>query len=501
MTPETGGLAPTASTGRGRLGRAVTEPPPPSTIIIGGGLFGLTLGYRLMRRGEDVTVLEGEDRAGGNVRTLRREGFLLEAGPNTFMDRDPSLRTLAEELGLGPRLRKSAAAAKRRFLYLDGVLHEAPSSPQGLLTSRMLPFWSKLRVLAEPLTFKRARDDESLASFGRRHVGRVATERILDAVQLGIYAGDPERLSVRAAFPRIWTLEREHRSLMLAALRARGAQKALPSRTGTDAIFTFDEGLQTLTDALAEKLGPRLRLNARVSSVEPLPKGTSSLPKRHSEPGAPAVRVRHTLGLTEAQRVVLALPSNAAARLTRDHLPALATALEAQTYAPLAVVHLGYLGLTAPPQGFGVLIPHRERLPLLGVLYISSAFPFRAPEGGTLLTCMLGGARHPEVLALDDAQLLSLARTSVRKVLGIDTTPTLMELVRWAPGIPQYQMGHHEWLARVQSACPPGLLVGGNAYEGVGLVDCVRHANVLAERLVRGEPRSFAASSVSSPVA
>ena len=454
-----------------------------SIVIVGGGISGLSLAHGLLGRGAAVTVLESAPEPGGNIRTSHRDGFITEAGPNSFLDREPTLRVLAARLGLEGRLRTADPSAKRRFLYTRGKLRALPLSPPALLKSDVVPLGAKLRMLGEPFTRRAPPGDESLADFGRRHIGRGATEVLVDAMQTGIYAGDMERLSVGAVFPRVVELERAHRSLVVGLARSRAAEKkALPPGEGaprpSGAVSSFDGGLRVLVDALAQALGPALRTGARVEGL-----------RREGTGWRLTVEERGERSELAADQVVLAVPAYVAAELLRPVDAALAARLEGIVYAPVAVVHLGFAPGTQPPQeGFGFLVPSRERRRLLGVIHVTSTFPWRTEGGRLLYTCMVGGAKRPDLVELDAAALVALAREELREMAGVTAEPTLTEVVHWKRGIPQYNLGHLERLAAIDAevARLPGMHLTGNAYRGVGLTDCVRNATALVEVLLPG---------------
>jgi oxygen-dependent protoporphyrinogen oxidase len=331
--------------------------------------------------------------------------------------------------------------------------------------------------------------DESLAQFGRRHLGRMATEVLLDAVQTGIYAGDVERLSVAATFPPLVKLEREHRSLILGAIRTQKAQrKALPAGSGTGAtggvasppklsgaLSTFEGGLQALIDALAAALGGTVRLGARVEALVPAEGGWRL-----------TVHAQGRSAELSAKQVVLAVPAHVATRLLRPLDAPLADQVAGIEYAPIAVVHLGFApGTTPPPDGFGFLVPSGEGRRLLGAIHASTTFPFRAEGGRVLYTCMVGGARRPDLVKLDEAALVALAREELRALAGVAAEPSFTEVIRWPAGIPQYNVGHQERVAAIDAALQrwPGLHLTGNAYKGIGLNDCIRNGALLADAL------------------
>ncbi|WP_420840464.1 protoporphyrinogen oxidase [Archangium primigenium] len=451
-------------------------------VVIGGGISGLVLAQGLLARGVGVTLLEAGARPGGNIQTRHHAGFTTEAGPNSFLDKEPTLRALAARLGIEERIRTADPAAKRRYLYTGGRLRALPASPPALLRSDVLPWSAKLRMLREPFTAPAPGGDESLADFGRRHVGEAATRVLVDAMQTGIYAGDLEALSVAACFPQVAALEKQHRSLLVGMVRAQKARRAAPPpATGlpatTGAVASFDGGLGVLVDALAGALGPALRT------------GTRAVALRREGP-AWRVTAEHAGQREEweADQVVLAVPAHGAASLVRPLDAALAERLEGIVYAPIAVVHLGFApGAVPPPDGFGFLVPAAEKRRVLGVIHVSSTFPWRTEGGRVLYTCLIGGATRPDLVALDEAALVTLAREELRLMAGVTAEPVLTEAIRWPRGIPQYNRGHLERLAAIDAALThlPGLTLTGNAYRGVGLTDCVRDATARVDALLR----------------
>ena len=433
------------------------------TLIIGAGISGLTLGHALARRGRNVTLLEASARAGGVVHTVDEQGFLTESGPNSFLDRYPDVRELLRELSLEDRVVQASPTSRKRYVFTRGRLW--PVSPPSLLASSLLSLRGRLRLLLEPFSRRGGGEDESLARFARRHLGREATETLVDALQAGIFAGDPERLSARSAFPSLVALERQHRSLLVGALRAARGER--PGGT-----LSLKGGLGTLVDALARELGTRLRTGVQVARLE------------RREPGW-AVVLENGQTLSAAQ-LVLALPPWAAAPLVAPLDASLAAKLERIPYAPAATVHLGFeKGRFTPPPGFGFLVPGSAKRKLLGAIFTSTLFPERAPTDATLITCILGGVRAPEIAEQSEAQLVATARAELEVTLGVTDEPRYSRASVWPRAIPQYQVGHDALLGEIDERVErwPGLWLTGNAYRGSGLADCIRQNRQLANRL------------------
>jgi oxygen-dependent protoporphyrinogen oxidase len=454
--------------------------------IIGGGITGLALTQRLRSRGKAVILLEAETRLGGNIETMRRDGFITETGPNSFLDKEPTTRELAASVGVEHLIRSADPAAKARYLYTRGRLRALPASPPAFLKSDILPLSARLRVMAELFSGRASKGvDESLASFGRRHLGATATTVLLDAVQTGIYAGDMGSLSVGATFPQLLKLERDHRSLILGAIRTQRAQrKALPAGTeGAEklrgALCTFEGGLGTLIDALGRAIGPAAHIGAKVEGLA-------------RAEGGWRISVRENGRQAElmASHVVVATPAYVTAGLLRPLDERLSALVESIAYAPIAVVHLGFeKGSTPAPDGFGFLVPGQEKRRLLGAIHASTVFPFRAEGGRVLYTCMVGGARRPDLVNLSEEQLVALAREELKDLAGVAASPSFTQAIRWMRGIPQYNVGHLERVTAIDEAVArlPGLHLAGNAYKGVGINDCIRNAFALGDALA-GSP-------------
>lgn len=440
-----------------------------ATLIVGGGLFGLALGFHLQRAGEAVRLLEAAASAGGVLSTVTEHGYTTESAANAFLDREPALTRLIDALGLADRVRAAEAGpAAARYVFTRGRLRRLPATPGAFLRSDVLPWWARLRVLLEPLCRRGAPGaDESFATFMTRHVGERATRVLADAFQTGIWAGDVDALSAGAAFPRLAELERVHQSL----LRGLRAERRRAPPHGSGRLCTLDGGMATLVSALAGRLGPALLLGHRAAALA-------------REDGGWRVRCADGRELL-AEQVVLAVPSPAAAALLGEHDRALEGELDAIRYAPIAVVHLGFEApLAQVPDALGFLVPAEERQTVLGALFISRLFPWRAP-GRELLTVLAGGERAQGAVDLSDAALVERVRSELGLALGALPAPSYLRIARWPRAIPQYNVGHLARLERIDGALRglPGLHLAGSAYLGPGITDVARDAEALAARL------------------
>lgn len=433
------------------------------TIVIGGGISGLAAARALQRGGANVLVLEASDRVGGNLRTERTsEGLLLESGPNTLNVADDALLRHLDEEGLSERVVAPAGAARKRYVVFRGRPTALPLSPPALLTSPLLSVGAKIRMAGE--VFRPAGEDpeESVMDFAARRLGREAAERILDPFVSGIYAGDPTKLSVRAAFPRLWEAEQLGGSLTRGFLAMRRQDRSNgPVRRPRARILSFREGLAEWPLTLAGALGQEhVRTGVRVTAM--------------FYSGRDGWRIENGHGdVFEARTIVLAVPAPEARRLVEPLDAGVATALARIPYAPVTVVHSVYRreAVRHPLDGFGLLCPGGEGRRILGSLWLSSLFPGRVPEGHVLTTCFVGGARAPEMAALPDDAVASVVREEQEALLGATGAPEMVRIVRWPSAIPQYVQRHLDRIGRVEGfeLSHAGIRLVGNWRNGISV--------------------------------
>ena len=448
--------------------------------IVGAGIAGLSLAHALGRRGArergiEVIVLEAASRVGGNIRTEWLDGFLCEWGPNGFLDSVPATLELVRDLGLESRLHVSDDSARRRFIFRNGRLHRLPEGPGDFLRSHLLSWPGKLRIAGEPWARRRPEGDESIHAFASRRIGREAADVLIDSMVSGVFGGDARRLSLRACFPKMWEMESEHGGLFRALLAKRRARKLSGGPVGAPAgrLTSFRQGTVELVDELARRLGDALKLRAPVERI------TRDGCYRLDVVGG---------GRIEADQVVLAGGAESSATIVRPLDAELAGILGEIPSAPMTVVCLGYdqAQLPGPLDGFGFLVPRGEGQRILGALWDSSIYPGRAPKAASLIRVMLGGAHDPEAASLDEDTLVAAATGGLADTMGIRAEPIFRRVFRHRIGIPQYTLGHLDWLARIDArlAGRPGLAVAGNAFHGVAINTCVAEAGPLADRLL-----------------
>jgi oxygen-dependent protoporphyrinogen oxidase len=454
-----------------------------NVLVIGGGISGLACAWRLRALGLPALLVERSSRFGGVIDTIEKDGFRFDIGPQSFLASE-ALDALIGELDLTGELLRADPRAPR-YILLRGRLVAAPLSPPALLRTPLVGWRTKLRLLSEP--FRRTHPpegDESIAAFVRRKFGDDLLNNLAAPFVSGVYAGDPEKLSLSSAFPAVRRFEEEHGSVIRGAMKSRKKEK-----TPRASLCNFRAGLVTLTQALAAKLGERARCGAEVTAISANAAGAGP---------SFEVALRHG-GLSEslsASAIVVATPTDAAARLLAGVDPRFAEVLARVEYAPVAQVGAGYrLADISEPKlretgGFGFLVPRGEGLRLLGTVWNSCLFAGRAPDSPEeMVTCtsFLGGATDPAICGQSDLEIGATAHAEVARVLGIREAPVLHHVARWERALPQYNLGHGRIVRTLGELCAlhPGLFLAGNYLAGPSLGACVEQANQVAEQVAR----------------
>lgn len=456
-------------------------------IIIGGGISGLATAYLLREKARaagvelGITLLEKEQRLGGKIWSRREDGFLCEWGPNGFLDNKPQTLELCRQLGAESQLLRSNDNARKRFIFSGGILNRLPENGPSFLKSSLISWPGKFRLAMEPFIPQyQGTADETLAAFGRRRLGEEALNKLISPMVSGIFAGDPETMSLKSCFPRIAELEAEYGGLIKAMIKLAKKKKkeiaegkVVSSAAGPGGVLTsFRDGIQTLTDILHAELGATV--------VRP---GSDVV--RISAGSTVPYRVATGEAEYEADLVITAAPAYATADLLQDLDAGISSVLREIPYATMTVVCFGYERnrIARDLDGFGYLIPKQEGLSTLGTLWDSSIFENRAPTGRVLLRSMMGGACFPQYLSLSDAEVEKRVRDDLERAMGITAPPDFIRIFRHPQAIPQYIVGHGKRLAALDErlTAHPGLLLTGNSFRGIGLNDCVAAAHRAAE--------------------
>jgi oxygen-dependent protoporphyrinogen oxidase len=442
-----------------------------TALVIGAGISGLATAWYLHQHGYSVQVLEAGTEPGGAIRTEAHHNYLLDLGPNSTLDRGEALHTLIGELALGADVVEANRAAQRRYIARGGRLVALPTDPLSFLATPLFSARGKLRLLLEPF-HGRAAHEESVAAFVQRRLGREFLDWAIDPFISGVYAGDPARLSARAATAKVYALEAEYRSLSVGALmRLVHGRRAGPAPAGR--LIAFRHGMQTLPRTLAHGLADAIVTDATVVGLAP-------------EAGG-AWRVYSARGEYSAAQLAICTPAYQAATLLAPLDPALATLLQGVNYAPVATCVLAFActQIAHPLDGFGMLIPRLLGIRTLGALFSSTLFPGRAPPDHVLITAFIGGARDPAIVDQTPVSLIEHVLADLRPLLGIRGDPVFAHAHLWPRAIPQYELGHLARLAEIDARLGrwPGLHLQANWRGGISVNDCVNSARRLAQRI------------------
>ncbi len=455
--------------------------------VVGGGVTGLVAAWSLARAGRDVVLLEADDRLGGKIRTERREGFLFETGPDSFLTTKPEAAALCAALGLAGELVTPRPGRAR--VWARGALHPLPDGTRPLptrltplLASRLFTWPEKARIAADlVLPGGAPAGDESLGRLVKRRMGRAMVDRLAAPLLAGIHAADPDLLSVEATFPALLEAERRHGSLLRGLRRsaAAGRGRRVPGGDAAPPFATLASGLESLVGALAgalarESPGAQVRTGAPVRALAASGGGW---------------RIALDGEEVEAEGLVLAVPAHTAGRLLAGASPAAAALLDRWSSVSTAVVTLGYRSAEVPPlEGHGFVVAGDQPARITGCTFVSSKWPGRAPDGHALLRVYLGHARRPVDLSAADDTLAAIARKDLERAAGIAAEPVLQDVARWPRAMPQYAVGHLSRVAAVRRevAGLPPLALAGAGYEGTGLSDCVRQGAAAVWTLGQG---------------
>jgi protoporphyrinogen/coproporphyrinogen III oxidase len=463
--------------------------------IIGGGISGLAAAHRVIELSKtdqkpvQLTIFEASSRLGGTIQTEHRDGFLLERGPDSFISEKPEAVELAKRLNLESRLIETNEPLRRSFIVRNGRLRPVPEGFQLLAPSKIWPFINtdifsfsgKLRMAADLVIPRRSvngDDDESLAHFVRRRLGREALERMAQPMVGGIYTANPESLSLQATLPRFLDMERKHRSLILGMWR-QGRKSIGVSGARYSLFLSFDEGTEVLVNALERRISDskqaEIRLRTRVETLEFCEAGW---------------RLRTNTGdAVEVDAICLAIPAYASAALIRNASAQLSLSLNQIQFASTATVNLAYHrdDVAHPLDGFGFVVPLIEKRSLIACTFSSVKFSGRAPKDQVLLRAFVGGALQPEMFEFGEREIVERVEKDLREIIGVKGSPLFAEVSKWRNSMPQYEVGHLQRIDEIESLVSrlPGLTLAGNSYRGAGIPDCIKSGEAAAIELIR----------------
>jgi len=445
-------------------------------VVIGAGLTGLTTSFYLRKYGKDITVIDTKDRVGGVIHTVQDGEFLYEEGPNTGVLASVAAAELFEDLEGKCHLEQAGKEVNKRYVCKNGKLRPLPMNPIQAAFTPLFTWYDKFNILFEPFRKRGTDQHETLASLVKRRMGKSFLDYAIDPFILGIYSGDPAKLVPKYALPKLHTLEQKYGGFVLGAIKKMREPKSDREKKVTRKVFTCEGGLSNLTKTMHESIGDKNFLLG-ASDVTIKPDGDKFI-----------VTTKNTAGETFEIRTSKVITTTGAASL-----PELIPFIEQDTmqkitnltYAKVLEIAVGYKEWTGKKlDGFGGLIPFKEKRDILGILFMSTLFKNRAPENGALLSIFIGGVRRPELTELSDSEVTELVKREVAQLLECDTPPDMIKIGRHARAIPQYYEDSGERFDAIKSieSQYPGLIVAGNIRDGIGMSNRIQQGRDLAEQ-------------------
>jgi len=448
-------------------------------IIIGAGISGLTAAYLLHKEGYNIIVLEKNDKVGGSIETVMENNFLFDRGPNSALETAPIIAQLVEELNLKDQLVYASKEGNKRYILRNNELIALPMSPPAFLKSKLFSGKAKLRLMKEPF-IGRSLDgyNQSIAEFVTRRLGQEFLDYAIDPFVAGVYAGKPEDLSVKSAFPKLYALEEEYGGLILGTIRSIRKRKKRKEKSKQSAkMFSFKDGMKVLPEAIKTSLGNRVKLSAPVISIKRTGDGNYGVAYQEGN---------QSLTLL-ADVVLLTIPAYTAADLLGHFEDGIKKHLSAVYYPPVLVLYLAYNkdDIGQPLDGFGFLIPSKEEKSFLGAIWSSVLFPNRAEDNKASFTLFIGGSRNPGFIYDDEEELIKTVRGEFEELMKIKGEPVHLAKRFWEKAIPQYTIGYveHENYFDHFEKDYRGIFLGGNYRGGISVGDCIKNAELVLNKI------------------
>ena len=446
--------------------------------VLGAGISGLATAYRLDKEGYDVKIFESRSEPGGAMQTSIEEGYLVDYGPNSGLETTPLISQLAEELGIKDQMVYANEEASKRYILRKGELHALPTNPPAFLKSKLFSTTAKLRLAAEPF-IGRSKDGyyQSMSQFVRRRLGQEFLDYAIDPFVSGVFAGDPAKLSVKSAFPKLYRLEEVYGGLIKGMIRGAKERKQRAEQSKQDAkMFSFTGGMQSFPKAIADKLNDKINYNCKIQKVEKTGKGYRVY-YRHKEENK----------FVDSHLLLVAIPAHASTKIFDELDPNLSSHLNDIYYPPVMMLYLGYKKdkIGRPLDGFGYLIPSKEKRSFLGAIWSSTIFQNRAPEDSASFTLFVGGARSPHLFEMEREKLIAKVVDEFNQIMDISSQPDFVRDKLWAKAIPQYNVGYieHENYFEEFERNNPGIFLSGNYRGGISVGDCIKNSDLVFNKI------------------
>ncbi len=447
-------------------------------VILGAGISGLSTAYLLDKDGYDVTVLEKNSEVGGSMESIWEDGFMFDRGPNSGLETTPLIGTMVEELGLQNQLMYASKEGNRRYILRNDELHPLPMNPIAFIKTRLFSPIAKLRLFIEPLIGK-SNDGyyQSISEFVTRRLGKEFLDYAINPFVAGVYAGNPEELSVKSAFPKLYALEEEYGGLIIGTIKSIRKRKQRAEKSKQSArMFSFKDGMQVLPKTIANKLGDRVIKSSEVTAL-----------KKNGERYSVTYNHNELSKTIDCDILVSTLPAYVGSDLFKELDEKLSNHLSQIYYPPVLVMFLGYnkTDIAQPLDGFGFLIPAKEKKSFLGAIWSSVIFQNRSQTDKAVFTLFVGGARNPEVGNIDKQELIKKVKDEFHKLMKISAQPTYESYRYWSKAIPQYNIGyieHENYFDEFENR-NRGIILGGNYRGGISVGDCIKNSEVLSNKV------------------
>lgn len=447
-------------------------------VILGAGISGLAAAHWLCKAGLDFIILEKNSEPGGAMISRNEEGYLVDYGPNSGLETSPLIKQIVDDVGLTDQMIYAGSQGNKRYILRNNQLHPLPMNPISFFKTKLFSGKAKLRLMAEPFIGKS--DDgyyQSVAQFVKRRLGQEFLDYAINPFVAGVFAGNPEDLSVKSAFPKLYRLEEVYGGLIKGMIKGAKERKQRAEQSKQNAkMFSFTNGMQSFPKAIADKLKDRIILN---SSIEKISKSSGKYLVKYSQ--------NNTSFEIEADIIVSTLPAHVAGKLFRELDGILSNHLESIYYPPVMVLYLGYekSSIGQPLDGFGFLIPQKEKKVFLGAIWSSVIFPERADENHAAFTLFVGGARSPELFNLKKDELTQSVLKEFQDIMKINKPPVFIKERLWDKAIPQYNLGyieHEKYFDKFEQE-NKGIILSGNYRGGISVGDCIKNSEITAEKV------------------